>query len=110
MGIPRHDWFLKEWLKYFGHSQQWLADRLDVQKSKVSRMATGTTPYDRDDINSVAAALGIMPFELLMDPDLAHHIRRLRASAADEYRLRAAEERQPFGAAPDETAPLRRVN
>lgn len=105
MAAPRHDWYLKDWLKYAGKSQQWLADQLDVQKSKISRKATGVTAYDRDDIEAVSRALHLAPFELLLHPEEAHHIRRLRAAAADEYRLRAAEERPDF--TPAEKPPAR---
>ena len=96
MAQPRHDWYLRDWLKALGVTQQWVADQLHVQKSKVSRKASGVTAYDRDDVNTFAALLHLSPFELLLHPDEAHHIRRLRSVAAEEYRLRAAEERASF--------------
>jgi transcriptional regulator with XRE-family HTH domain len=88
MGVPRHDWYLKQWLRDKQVSQQWLADQLGVQKSMISRKATGVTPYDRDDINAVSAVLRLDPYELLMHPDDAHQIKRLRVALEEEHRLR----------------------
>jgi hypothetical protein len=96
MAAPRHDWYLKDWLRTLGVSQAWVAEQLRLQTSKISRKATGVTAYDRDDINAIAALLHLQPFELLLHPEEAHHIRRLRAAVEDEHRLRAAETRASF--------------
>lgn len=95
MAEPRHDWYLKEWLRTLGRSQQWLADQLDLQKSKISRKATGVTPYERDDINEIAAVLHLEPYELLMHPEDAMEIRQLRKSIQLAAERRAAYHAEP---------------
>ncbi len=97
MAEPRYDWYLKQWLKTLGKTQQWVADQLDLQKSKISRKASGTTAYDRDDINAISALLRLQPYELLMHPDEAMEIRALRKS----IRL-AAERRTTYESLPAE--------
>lgn len=99
MAIPRHDWYLKEWLRALHKTQQWVADELEIQKSKVSRKASGRTPYDRDDINAIAALLHLQPYELLMHPEDAMEIRNLRKS----IKL-AAERRAAYRSEPDDWA------
>lgn len=84
MAFPRHDWYLKQWLKAKGVNQQWVADELGLQKSKLSRKATGATAYTREDINAISALLNIQPWELLMDPADAAEIMRLRAAVRKE--------------------------
>ncbi len=42
-------------------------------------MARGEQQYTRDAVNEIAAYLNIRPHELLMHPDDAHAIRRLKA-------------------------------
>lgn len=79
MGTPRHDWFLKEWLRASHKKQADLVKDLDWNKSKASLMARGLQPYTRDEVNEVAAYLSIHPYELLMHPEDAHALRRLRA-------------------------------
>jgi len=75
-------WYLREWLRFKGVTQQWVADELNVQKSMVSRKTTGMTPYDREDIIAIARLLELEPFELLMAPADAMEIRQLRKSIA----------------------------
>lgn len=82
MKRPRHDWFLKEWLSYYGKRQADLARDLDWNKAKVSLTASGKQPYDRDDVNEASAYLNIAPYELLMHPDDAMALRRLRQDVA----------------------------
>lgn len=88
MAQPRHDWYLKEWLKTLGKTQEWVAAKLEVQKSKISRKASGKTPYTREDINALSALLNLQPYELLLHPEDAMEIRNLRKS------LRLAAERR----------------
>ena len=97
MAQPRHDWYLKQWLHTLGKTQQWVADELDLQKSKISRKASGTTPYDRDDINAISALLHLQPYELLMHPEDAMEVRSLRKS----IKL-AAERRSAYRYEPDD--------
>jgi hypothetical protein len=81
MASPRHDWFLKDWLKTLGKKQEHLTTELGWNKSKASLTVRGIQPYDRDDVNEAAAYLNIQPFELLMHPDDAFTIRRLLVEA-----------------------------
>lgn len=81
MAAPRHDWYLKQWLKASGKKQADLEKDLDLNKAKVSLTANGKQPYDRDLINLVADYLNLKPYELLMHPDDAMAIRQLQASA-----------------------------
>lgn len=82
MAAPRHDWFLREWLSFYGKKQADMVRDLDWNKAKVSLTASGKQPYDRDDLNQAAAYLNIHPYELLMHPDDAMALRRLKRDAA----------------------------
>ncbi len=95
MAAPRHDWYLKQWLRTLGKTQQWVADQLELQKSKISRKASGTTPYDRDDVNAISALLHLQPYELLMHPEDAMEIRSMRKSIQLAAERRAAYRHQP---------------
>lgn len=79
MASPGHDWFLKEWLKATGKKQADIVRDLDWNKAKVSLMIRGLQAYTREEVNELAAYLNIRPHELLMHPDDAHAIRRLKA-------------------------------
>lgn len=78
MARPIHDWYLKEWLHTLKKRQADLVRDLDLNKAKVSLTASGKQPYSRDDVNLVADYLNLRPFELLMHPDEAMTLRRLR--------------------------------
>lgn len=79
MVAPRHDWYLKQWLKTLGKKQADIVRDLDWNKARVSLTASGKQPYNRDDVNEVADYLNLRPYELLMHPDDAMSLRRLRA-------------------------------
>lgn len=81
MAKPRHDWFLKEWLATLGKKQADVVRDLDWNKAKVSLTASGKQPYTRDEVNEIAEYLAIKPYELLMHPDDAMRLRRLKADA-----------------------------
>jgi transcriptional regulator with XRE-family HTH domain len=81
MAAPRHDWYLKQWLRTLHKKQADLERDLGLNKAKVSLTANGKQPYDRDLINVVADYLNLRPFELLMHPDDAMSLRRLREDA-----------------------------
>ena len=104
MAAPRHDWFLKEWLATLGKKQADVVNDLDWNKAKVSLTASGKQPYTRDDVNEIADYLHLRPYELLMHPEDAMALRRLRDTA---FRI-AAEERQEYKAGePDDSDRLR---
>jgi transcriptional regulator with XRE-family HTH domain len=79
MATPRHDWYLKEWLRTLKKRQADISRDLDMNKAKVSLTASGKQPYDRETVNAIADYLNIRPYELLMHPDDAMALRRLRA-------------------------------
>ena len=81
MAAPRHDWYLKQWLKACGKKQADLEKDLELNKAKVSLTANGKQPYDRDLVNLIADYLHLKPYELLMHPDDAMAVRQLQASA-----------------------------
>lgn len=81
MGRPGYDWYLKEWLATLGKKQADIVRDLDWNKAKVSLTASGKQPYTRDDVNEIADYLSIRPYELLMDPEDAMRLRRLRTDA-----------------------------
>jgi hypothetical protein len=96
MATPRHDWFLKEWLRYYGKKQADMVRDLDWNKAKVSLTASGKQPYDRDDVNEASAYLNIFPYELLMHPADAMALRRLRQDVAKIADIQAFDDSQ-FG-------------
>ena len=93
---PRHDWYFKEWLHTLQLRQSKVVALTDWPKSKVSKLVNGEVAYNRDIVNDAAQALNLHPYELLMHPDDAMAIRRMRASAV----LIAADDRTTFREAP----------
>lgn len=81
MADPRHDWYLKEWLKTLGKRQADVARDLDWNKARVSLMLRGEQQYTRDAVNELSSYLSLHPYELLMHPDEAMRLRRLREDA-----------------------------
>lgn len=93
MGIHfPYDWYLRHWLDALQTTQADLERETGWDKRKTSHLVTGKQPYKRDTVNEAARALHIEPFELLMHPDDAYALRRLRETALKI----AAETRQPF--------------
>ncbi len=86
---PRHDWYLKEWLAALGKKQADIVRDLDWNKARVSLMIRGDQQYTRDAVNELSAYLNLSPYELLMHPDEAMALRRLRT---DMIRLAASTE------------------
>lgn len=79
MASPRPDWYAREWLRTVGKKQADIVRDLDWNKARVSLTVSGKQAYTRDDVNEVAAYLNLHPYELLMHPDDAMAMRRLRA-------------------------------
>ena len=79
MAAPAHDWYLKEWLQTLHKKQADIVRDLDWNKSRVSLMLHGKQQYDRDSVNELAIYLNLHPYELLMHPNDAMALRRLRA-------------------------------
>lgn len=96
MADPAHDWYLPDWLHTLRLRQARLVELTGWSKGKVSKLYNGQATYDRDIINTVARALNLEPFELLLHPADAMALRRLRESA---LRI-AAETRRDYVAEP----------
>lgn len=92
MASPQPDWFLRQWLDSLHITQAEFERLTGWDKRKVSFLVTGKQPYKRDELNEAARALHLDPFELLLHPEDAFALRRMRESA---IRI-AAETRQPW--------------
>ena len=75
--------YLKEWLKARAMKQAHITADLGWEPGRVSKIISGKQPYSGSDIAALATWLGIPPHELLMPPDEAESLRRLRRAAAD---------------------------
>lgn len=61
--------FLREWRKHRGLTQQQLADRLDIDRTIVSKTETGKLEYNQHFLEAAADALMCEPADLLVrDP------------------------------------------
>ncbi len=77
------DWFLREWLRHSGKKQSSLVNELGWLKGRANNVWHSRQKYTRDDVNEISAWLGISPFELLLRPEEAIALRRLRATAEE---------------------------
>lgn len=76
-----HDWYLPQWMASARITQAALARKLAWSKATMNDIYNGKTAYYREIVNALAAALNIQPYELLMPPEEAMSIRRLRQAA-----------------------------
>jgi transcriptional regulator with XRE-family HTH domain len=66
---PRQKWFLKEWRKFRGLSQEKLGERIGVSKGDISNWEKGKRRYNQDLLEQLAEALECEPADLIMrDP------------------------------------------
>lgn len=75
------DWYLVEWMGSLDVSQAKLGRLTGWSKATCNDIYSGKTGYYRRILNQAAAALNVAPFELLLPPDEAMALRRLRDSA-----------------------------
>lgn len=87
------DWFLPEWMGALAVKPVDLVRETGMSKATISDIVNGRTNYYRALVNQMASVLHIEPFELLMHPDQAFALRRLRA---DAVRI-AAEQSENWG-------------
>lgn len=85
-------WYLREWFETAGLKQFDLVTKLDYQRGTAHKLWHGLQPYRRDNVEQVAALLNIKPYELLMAPEEAMAIRRLRSAIAEVARADAVVE------------------
>jgi transcriptional regulator with XRE-family HTH domain len=91
------DWFLVEWMQSTKMTQAELSRRTGWPKATANEIYHGKTSYYRQILNEAASALNVQPYELLMPPEEAYHVRRLRTVVEEEHRLRAvADQRAQF--------------
>lgn len=76
-------WYLREWRKKKGLSQEQLANRLDTNKGQISKLERGDQRMNDDWIAGLANALDIEPGDLLRDPE-APTLNDLLRSASPE--------------------------
>lgn len=83
MAKPEFDWYLREWLDSKGvrYHHAWLQKETAWSDGKVTNVLSGKKRYDKDIVNLVSGKLGILPYELLMPPQLANAIRNMRTEA-----------------------------
>jgi transcriptional regulator with XRE-family HTH domain len=84
---PEFDWYLIEWMDHLNVTQADLCRATGFPKAKMSELANGVSRYNRDVINTLAAAMNVRPYELLMPPDLAAAFKKYLASAQDVVTL-----------------------
>ena len=73
-----HDWYLTDWMETLGVNQADLRRETGWSKAKMSELVNGVSRYNRDVINTLCKAMNLHPYELLMRPDEAFMIRKIR--------------------------------
>lgn len=64
----RSGFYLKEWRKHRGFTQESLAEACDFSKSFISNLEIGGRRYNQDTLEALAAALDIEPWQLVAGP------------------------------------------
>lgn len=87
---PYHDWYLKEWLAAKGEhaTVAWFEAQTGWTHRIASQLVNRKLRWNRDHLALAAKVLQIAPYELMLHPDEAYHIRRLRTAVEEEHRLR----------------------
>lgn len=61
-------WYLREWRKHRGMTQEQLAEAIDSAKPTISRMENGQIPYNQPFLEACAGVLNCSPADLLSSP------------------------------------------
>jgi hypothetical protein len=93
-----HDWYLREWVDASPVSISELRERTGWTHRIASQLVNRKLRWNRDHLSEAAFALHVEPFELLMHPDDAFALRRLRSDALKI----AADDRQIWREQPDD--------
>ena len=82
-GIPKGSvhWYIREWMDTLGVRQAEMCRRTGWSKASASQIYNGVQDYSPTIVRQAAIALNVADYELLMKPEEAMAIRRLRASA-----------------------------
>lgn len=87
MAAPEYgDWYLREWFASLGKIQRDLVTQLDYPPATANALWHGVQRYRRDHIQQISQFLNIRPYELLMHPDEAMALRRLKSAIAEVQR------------------------
>lgn len=97
------NWFLVEWMDACGISgrgaQTKMMELTGWSKATMSQLYNGEQDYSPPLVNAAAMALNAEPYELLMHPEKAMNLRKLRESAlriaADNQAVENKSEEQP---------------
>lgn len=82
--------FFKEWREYRGLTQEQAIGRLGWSQSKISRLESGVTPYDQDDLEAAAEAYSCDPTDLIrVDPTKEGEVVDLMRLLTDKNRAMA---------------------
>jgi transcriptional regulator with XRE-family HTH domain len=66
---PKTRWFLRQWRKHRGYTQDQLAERAGLSKGYVSQLEIGTRQYTQELLETLALALRCSPADLIIrDP------------------------------------------
>jgi hypothetical protein len=82
-----HDWYLREWFATMGMKQRDLVTKLDYQPALAHALWHSVQRYRRDHVDQISALLNIQPYELLMPPEEAMAMRRLKSAIAEVARV-----------------------
>jgi transcriptional regulator with XRE-family HTH domain len=86
-GVPnRINWFLREWMDYTEEfsgrgGQERMRKQTGWSKATMSQLYNNQQDYSPKLVNEAAEALNVAPYELLMKPETAMALRRLRQDA-----------------------------
>lgn len=81
-GVPNQiNWYLKEWMDHLGVNQAEMIRRTGWSKASASQLYNNVQDYSPKLVNEAADALKVAPYELLMRPEAAMALRRLRQDA-----------------------------
>lgn len=78
---PAFDWYLKEWMKTLDMKNKDLQEQCGWTVRITNQLINRKIRWHRDHLNLAAKALNIYPYELLIPPEDAMAIRRLRSDA-----------------------------
>lgn len=86
-GIPvQINWYLKEWMDALKVNQAEMVRRTSWSKASASQLYNNKQDYSPKVVNEAALALNVAPYELLMKPETAMALRRLRQDALQVVR------------------------
>jgi len=102
--IPKQRLFLKEWRKHRQLTQEQLADRLDIDRTIVSKIERGKLQYSQGFLEAAAEALMCEPADLIVrDPTTPERIWSVWDTIPEHERERALTILKTFAGAPKKT-------